>query len=71
MNLSHASHSPRVAGKFLRRTIMGAKTKLNTAYLNGSLIGGGLIGLCFQSMSAFVFATIFLIACGFYNRNIR
>jgi len=50
---------------------MGAKTKLNTAYLNGSLIGGGLIGLCFQSMSAFVFATIFLIACGFYNRNIR
>ena len=50
---------------------MGAKTKLNTAYINGSLIGGSLIGLYFQSMSAFVFATIFLITCGFYNRNIR
>ena len=71
MNLSHASHSRRMAGTFLRRTTMGAKTKLNTAYINGSLIGGGLIGLCFQSVTAFVIATIFLIGCGYYNRDIR
>ena len=50
---------------------MGAKTKLNTAYLNGSLIGGGFIGLCFESMTAFVIATIFLIGCGYYNKDIR
>ena len=71
MNLSYASHSLRVAGTFLRRTKMGAKTKLNTAYINGSLIGGGFIGLCFESMTAFVIATIFLIGCGYYNRDIR
>ena len=50
---------------------MGAKTKLNTAYLNGSIIWGGLIGLSFESMTAFVIATIFLIGCGYYNRDIR
>ena len=71
MNLSYASHSLRVAGIFLRRTTMGAKTKLNTAYLNGSIIWGGFIGLCFESMTAFVIATIFLIGCGYYNRDIR
>jgi hypothetical protein len=71
MNLSYASHSLRVAGFFLRRTKMGAKTKLNTAYINGSLIGGGLIGLSFESMTAFVIATIFLISCCYYNKDIR
>jgi hypothetical protein len=50
---------------------MGAKTKLNTAYLNGSLIGGGFIGLCFESMTAFVIVTIFLIGCCYYNKDIR
>jgi len=50
---------------------MGAKTKLNTAYVNGSLIGGGLIGLSFESMTAFVIATIFLIGCCYYNKDIR
>jgi hypothetical protein len=50
---------------------MGAKTKLNTAYINGSLIGGGLIGLSFESMTAFVIATIFLIGCCYYNKDIR
>jgi len=50
---------------------MGARTKLNTAYINGSLIGGGLIGLCFQSLTAFIIGTIFLIGCGYYNRDIR
>jgi hypothetical protein len=50
---------------------MGAKTKLNTAYINGSLIGGGFIGLCFESMTAFVIATIFLISCCYYNKDIR
>ncbi len=71
MNLSYASYSLRVAGNFLRRTTMGAKTKLNTAYINGSLIGGGFIGLCFESMTAFVIATIFLIGCCYYNKDIR
>ena len=71
MNLIYASHSLRVAGNFLRRTKMGAKTKLNTAYINGSLIGGGFIGLCFESMTAFVIATIFLISCCYYNKDIR
>ena len=71
MNLNYASHSVRVAGHFLRRIKMGAKTKLNTAYLNGSLIGGGFIGLCFESMTAFVIATIFLIGCCYYNKDIR
>jgi len=71
MNQSYASHSVRVAGIFLRRTKMGAKTKLNTAYLNGSLIGGGFIGLCFESMTAFVIVTIFLIGCCYYNKDIR
>ena len=50
---------------------MGAKTKLNTAYVNGSLIGGGLIGLSFESMTTFVIATIFLIGCCYYNKDIR
>ena len=71
MNVSNASHLLRVAGIFLRRIKMGAKTKLNTAYLNGSLIGGGIIGLCFQSMAAFIIATIFFIGCGYYNKDIR
>ena len=71
MNLSYASHLLRVAGIFLRRAKMGAKTKLNTAYLNGSLIGGGFIGLCFESMTAFVIVTIFLIGCCYYNKDIR
>jgi hypothetical protein len=71
MNQSYASHLLRVAGHFLRRTTMGAKTKLITAYLNGSLIGGGFIGLCFESMTAFVIATIFLIGCCYYNKDIR
>ncbi|MFM7097091.1 MAG: hypothetical protein ACKO16_06685 [Gemmataceae bacterium] len=50
---------------------MGARNKLNTAYINGSLIGGGLIGLCFESMTVFIITTIFLIGCGYYNRDIR
>ena len=50
---------------------MGAKTKLNTAYINGSLIGGGFIGLCFQSVTVFIIATIFFVCCGYYNKDIR
>jgi len=50
---------------------MGAKRKLNIAYLNGSLILGGLIGIGCQSFAAFLIGTIFFIACGYYNRDIR
>ena len=50
---------------------MGAKTKLNTAYINGSLILGGIIGLGCQSLTVFIIATLFFIGTSYYNKDIR
>jgi len=50
---------------------MGARNKLNSAYINGSLILGGIIGLGCQSLIVFIVATLFFIGTSYYNKDIR
>jgi hypothetical protein len=50
---------------------MSARKKINVAQINGSILIGGLIGIGFQSLTAFVIGTLFFIFCGYYTRDIR
>ena len=40
---------------------MGAKQKLNGAYLNGCMVAAAVIGACFDSVTAFCIAAGILI----------
>ena len=50
---------------------MGAQTKLNASYFNGSLLLAMLIGWLTQSWSAFSLALAVLLACNLYLNEIR
>ena len=41
---------------------MGARTKLNVAYLNGSLIVAAVLGVCCDSLTAFCLVAGIMIA---------
>jgi len=50
---------------------MGARTKLNSVYLTGSLVIAGVLGAVSQSWTAFVVAAVVLIACSIHDGGIR
>jgi len=50
---------------------MGARNKLNAAYVNGAVIVAGLIGLLIQSWRIFVIALIVLLIGGLLSGGIR
>ena len=50
---------------------MGARTKLNQAYLNGTLVIAAAIGLFAQSWMAFVIAALIGIGLSLYAGEIR
>jgi len=54
-----------------RRESMGARNKLNAAYVNGAVIVAGLIGLLIQSWRIFVIALIVLLIGGLLSGGIR
>lgn len=50
---------------------MGARNKLNVAYVNGALILSGLVGLATGSWQIFALAAMMLIGMCFYAGDIR
>jgi hypothetical protein len=50
---------------------MGARTKLNRAYFNGSVVIAALAGLVAQSWPLFFLALAVLLASNLYLREIR
>ncbi len=50
---------------------MGARTKLNQAYFNGSLIIAAMVGLVAQSWLLFFLALAVLLASNLYLQEIR
>ena len=50
---------------------MSARHKLNRANLNGALLLGLVFGWIYQSISAFLLATIFFVASAWYAGDIR
>lgn len=50
---------------------MGARTRLNRAYFNGSLVVAGLVGLVAQSWPLFFVALAVLLASNLYLGEIR
>jgi hypothetical protein len=56
---------------FRESTMGNARTKLNVAYFNGSLLVASLFGLVAGSWAVFMAALAVLIACGVYGGEIR
>ena len=50
---------------------MGARKKLNGAFLGGSLIIAAIAGFLAQSFVVFLIGAIVLIGLNFYTRDIR
>ncbi len=50
---------------------MGARTKLNSVYLIGSLVIAGVLGAAAQSWTVFVIAAVVLLACSVYEGGIQ
>ncbi|MBL9085015.1 MAG: hypothetical protein JNK76_24640 [Planctomycetales bacterium] len=50
---------------------MGARSKLNQAYLNGALVVAGVCGTLFQSWGVFAVALVALLGASLRNRDIR
>ena len=50
---------------------MGARTKLNVAVINGSLVIAAVVGIAFGSWSAFWLVAILLVVGNFYAGAIR
>jgi hypothetical protein len=50
---------------------MRARTRLNQAYFNGSLLIAALLGLLAQSWPLFFLALVMLLASNLYLREIR
>ena len=51
--------------------ILGARQKLNSAYLNGSRIVSGVVRVLMKSWIAFLIVAVVLIACCFNDGSIR
>ena len=50
---------------------MGAREKLNVAYLNGSLVLAAVVGVLAQSWSAFFITLTVLLGFNLYQHEIR
>lgn len=50
---------------------MGARQKLNQAYLNGALVIAAVVGIATQSWSVFWLAVIFVVGSALYAGEIR
>lgn len=50
---------------------MGAREKLNVAYLNGSLVLAAVVGVLAQSWPAFFLTLIVLLSFNLYRNEIR
>lgn len=50
---------------------MGARQKLNQAYLNGALVLAAVVGIATQSWAVFWLAVIFVVGSSFYAGDIR
>ena len=50
---------------------MGARHKLNSAYINGALIIAGLFGLLLENWTVFMIVVIIQIASSVYLGDIR
>lgn len=50
---------------------MGARQKLNSANVNGALVLAMIVGVCFESLNAFIVAALFFIASSFYTGDLR
>jgi hypothetical protein len=50
---------------------MGARQKLNSAYVAGSLIIAGVFGVAAQSWVVFIIVLILILAANLYERNLR
>ena len=50
---------------------MGARQKLNEAYVNGALIIAGIAGLVTESWTVFIIAAAVLIGASTYSGGIR
>ena len=56
---------------FRMENVMNARRKLNSAYMSGSLLLSGWVGLCFQSWYAFGIAMVLLVVLNIESGNIR
>jgi hypothetical protein len=50
---------------------MGARQKLNIAFINGALLIGAVAGLVFKSWAVFVVAAVVLIGGAIYCGDVR
>jgi hypothetical protein len=50
---------------------MGAREKLNQAYLNGAIVVAAIVGLVAQSWTLFWIAVAYVIASSIYGGGIR
>ncbi len=50
---------------------MGARQKLNSAYVNGALILAMVVGVGCESLTAFIVAVLFCIASSLYTGDLR
>jgi hypothetical protein len=50
---------------------MGARDKLNQAYINGAMIAGTVLGIVTESWSIFWIAVIYCLASSIYTSEIR
>ncbi|MBA4020264.1 MAG: DUF1328 domain-containing protein [Pirellula sp.] len=50
---------------------MGARHKLNQAYVNTALLCGGIAGLVTESWFWFFFVCLVCLACSYYDGGIR
>ena len=50
---------------------MGARQKLNRAYVNGALLCGGIVGLVTESWFWFFFVFFICLAGSYYDGEIR
>jgi hypothetical protein len=50
---------------------MGARAKLNSVYLTGSLVIAGVLGAVSESWTVFAVAAVVLVGCSVHDRGIR
>ena len=70
-NVTHSSEPRPVASSFGKRFSLGARQKLNSAYVHGALIVAGVIGLLVQSGTVFIVVALVVLATSLYSGDIR